>query len=151
MMYAYCTRTKNYIHFASQGFLLLENQKTNENENIKISIPEKTDALIEASIKMENVDASWTGDKLNLNKINLNFKGDQLIMVVGQVGCGKVISFNNEKNYVKKLYILKLSELPQTTLLHALLAELRITGGNCQIYGRTAYSSQEPCKLKEII
>ncbi|OXA46434.1 Multidrug resistance-associated protein 4 [Folsomia candida] len=102
-----------------EGFLLLEEQKSNENEHIKIVLPEKTGEINEASIKMENVDASWTGEKLNLSQINFNFKGDKLVMVVGQVGCGK------------------------TTLLHTLLAELPITAGNCNIYGRTAYSSQE--------
>lgn len=41
-----------------EGFLLLEDQKINENEHIKIVTPdEKTVDRIQASIKMENVDA----------------------------------------------------------------------------------------------
>lgn len=34
---------------------------------------------------------SWTGDKNNLDKLNVNFTGDKLVMIVGPVGCGKVI------------------------------------------------------------
>lgn len=33
---------------------------------------------------------SWTGDKMHLDRINLDLTGNKLVLIVGPVGCGKV-------------------------------------------------------------
>jgi hypothetical protein len=43
------------------------------------------------SIKMDNVSCKWEETKVTLSGISLDIEGDQLVMVVGPVGSGKVI------------------------------------------------------------
>lgn len=97
-----------------ESFLLLEEKTVN---NAKLDIrQENGESEVVPSIKMHNLTArftfnyilwpfledqkmyfmnffhcSWTGDKNNLDKLNVNFTGDKLVMIVGPVGCGKVI------------------------------------------------------------
>ncbi|KAL3283208.1 hypothetical protein HHI36_006357 [Cryptolaemus montrouzieri] len=73
-------------------------------------------------IILENVDAVWisdSGDK-DLENLNLNISGNQLIAVIGPVGSGK------------------------SSLIHLFLKELTVISGNMELHGRVSYASQEP-------
>ncbi|OXA60234.1 Multidrug resistance-associated protein 4 [Folsomia candida] len=101
-----------------ESFLLLEEKTVN---NAKLDIrQENGESEVVPSIKMHNLTASWTGDKNNLDKLNVNFTGDKLVMIVGPVGCGK------------------------SSFLQALLGELPISSGKCYIKGKITYSGQDP-------
>jgi len=70
---------------------------------------------------IRNGDFSWSKDSsLILKNVNLSIKKGELVMVVGQVGCGK------------------------TSLLSAMLGEMVCKNGGCTVTGKCAYTSQEP-------
>ncbi|CAL8104285.1 unnamed protein product [Orchesella dallaii] len=102
-----------------ETFLLLEDQDQSANTHFKIGPAVQTEKETVASILMNDAEAKWNKDKIALQNFSLDLRGDQLVMVVGSVGSGK------------------------TSLLHALLGELPVTGGTCTVNGRTAYASQE--------
>ena len=43
----------------------------------------------ERHLSLDKVCCSWNDDKQTLDSVSLNFKGDQLVVVTGPVGCGK--------------------------------------------------------------
>lgn len=74
-------------------------------------------------VKMEKVSADWTmgtTKQPSLDKISLQIKHGQLIMVIGSTGSGK------------------------TTFLMSLMNEISIINGSIQLNGRIAYVAQDP-------
>ncbi|CAL8127066.1 unnamed protein product [Orchesella dallaii] len=71
-----------------------------------------------AKVCLENATASWA-DMPTLRNINLDLRGDRLVMVIGPVGCGK------------------------TSLLHTLIDELELSSGRCEVTGEITYAGQE--------
>ncbi|XP_011882343.1 PREDICTED: probable multidrug resistance-associated protein lethal(2)03659 isoform X3 [Vollenhovia emeryi] len=97
-----------------EDFLLL-------NENVPL--PESS--LItakETSISMKNVSASWTTAAIvnTLHNINIQFQEKKFYAIVGPVGAGK------------------------SSLLQAILGELKSSQGQIHIHGKISYASQDP-------
>jgi ATP-binding cassette subfamily C (CFTR/MRP) protein 4 len=96
--------------------LLLPEQRNNNGTSSKQLIEVKG-----GNINLQNVSAMWSGAERNtLNDLNLSLKGDQLVMVVGQVGSGK------------------------SSLLHLLISEIKMLEGVFNVSGTISYASQEP-------
>lgn len=78
-------------------------------------------------------------------------------MIVGHVGCGKVISDMYTLYVDKNVFVrtLLLFILFQTSFLNAILAELPFASGKCLVQGRLSYAAQEawifPATLRENI
>ncbi|CAL8111764.1 unnamed protein product [Orchesella dallaii] len=105
---------------------ILENGKS-KHQNVNGA---KQKAL-EPRILMSNYSASWTDIQQTLKNVCVNLEGNNLVVVVGHVGSGK------------------------SSFLNAILSELPITTGNCQVQGRLSYASQEawifPSSLRQNI
>lgn len=101
-----------------QKFLLLEEQEQTGAPGGSKLRPKIQNCRVE----LQSVTASWTKDspEPTLQNITATVKPGELLVVVGPVGCGK------------------------TSLLMAILGELRLTSGNAKALGRIAYASQEP-------
>ncbi|KAH9501409.1 Multidrug resistance-associated protein 4 [Dermatophagoides farinae] len=103
-----------------QNFLLLDeynHQTITYHNNISVSNEDKI------VVKMEKVSADWTmgtTKQPSLDKISLQIKHGQLIMVIGSTGSGK------------------------TTFLMSLMNEISIINGSIQLNGRIAYVAQDP-------
>ncbi|CAL8111765.1 unnamed protein product [Orchesella dallaii] len=77
------------------------------------------EAMFEPVLLMDNYSASWIESQQTLKNISLQLKGNKLVIVIGHVGSGK------------------------SSFLNAILTELPITTGNCQVQGQLSYASQE--------
>uniref|UniRef100_A0A1E1XAH8 Putative abc transporter n=1 Tax=Amblyomma aureolatum TaxID=187763 RepID=A0A1E1XAH8_9ACAR len=101
-----------------QKFLLLEEQE----QTGALSGSKLRPKIHNCRVELQNATASWTKDSTEptLQSITATVKPGELLVVVGPVGCGK------------------------TSLLMAILGELRLTGGSAKALGRVAYASQEP-------
>ena len=84
-----------------QAFLLLEEHKVN-HEKLR-SLPSSVCKDAPPSITMKSVNASWAnvngGPRPTLEDINVDFKGNRLIMVIGTVGAGKVSLTCRKRTY----------------------------------------------------
>ncbi|XKL66418.1 hypothetical protein PGB90_009838 [Kerria lacca] len=91
---------------------LKEFEKIKENKSISTDY----------SIKFINVKANWSTDsnKNTLKNICLTINKEELVIIIGQVGCGK------------------------SSLLNVILGELRISEGKFDICGTVSYYSQTP-------
>ncbi|KAH9371456.1 hypothetical protein HPB48_020725 [Haemaphysalis longicornis] len=99
-------------------FLLLEEQEQTGAPSGSKLRPKIQNCRVE----LHSVTASWSKEspEPTLQNITATVKPGELLVVVGPVGCGK------------------------TSLLMAILGELRLTSGNAKALGRIAYASQEP-------
>ncbi|KAL3176776.1 hypothetical protein MRX96_039618 [Rhipicephalus microplus] len=101
-----------------QKFLLLEEQEQTGALNGSKLRPK----IHNCRVELQNVTASWTKESSEptLRNITATVKPGELLVVIGPVGCGK------------------------TSLLMAILGELRLSAGSAKALGRIAYASQEP-------
>lgn len=101
-----------------QKFLLLEEQEQTGALNGSKLRPK----IHNCRVEIQNATASWTKESSEptLQNITVTVKPGELLVVVGPVGCGK------------------------TSLLMAVLGELRLSAGSAKALGRIAYASQEP-------
>lgn len=77
-------------------------------------------AIVDGSITLEQVNASWSSATQTIKNVNLHIPPGSLCAVVGPVGAGK------------------------TTLLQVLLGELDLQSGETHVGGSVSYASQEP-------
>lgn len=95
----------------------IQNEK-NFNEKIQMGMELKT-FRNNAGVELLNLSVSASSNEI-LHHINFNFKGDELVVITGPVGCGK------------------------TSLLYAILKELPLRTGLITVEGKVSYASQEP-------
>lgn len=93
-------------------------EKPKENGSAKTNVK----ILNEPGVNLEGVCAKWVGDApdLTLNNVNLRVQPTTVVAIIGKVGAGK------------------------SSLIQALLGELKIESGKLEVNGKISFASQEP-------
>lgn len=73
-----------------------------------------------AAIEIKGGEFGWSDEGATLHDVNLEILEGQLLMVVGEVGCGK------------------------SSLLSAILSEMDVRGGRCRVAGNASHSPLPP-------
>lgn len=108
-----------------QEFLLAEEIQPMVKEKYRKIIDENNNV----GVYLKDLTAKWSESSSDdtLSNINLTAIGEELIAIVGPVGCGK------------------------SSLLQVILKELRKTGGEIDVHGKVSYAAQEPWIFKGTI
>ncbi|RZC36351.1 multidrug resistance-associated protein, partial [Asbolus verrucosus] len=111
---------KDAIKIKADDYISKKKSKKERNGSLPMIhevVPEKN-----IGIYMEGASVKWVSSSpdYTLNNVSVNVGPNQLIAIVGPVGCGK------------------------TTLLHVILKELSLIKGSLDVGGTISYASQEP-------